>query len=111
MISGVAGPREGRVAGRGAVRDAQGAKEDLVRRWFRGVDWPAVRGAAIARGGGTCARCGASGPRLAVHHVVPFATFASAAEANVAANLMVVCARCHPVVEAEARRAAGLPAP
>lgn len=70
-----------------------------------GVDWPAIRLAALLRAGEVCEECGVSndqhramhGCDLHVHHRIPFRVSGSHAPEN----LQVLCVQCHAQAESK----------
>jgi len=73
---------------------------DALRKQHR-PSWWTVRDAARA---GECYKCGASGCKLDVHHIVPI----SAGGTNDGWNLMTLCESCHRTVEAYTRTLPGM---
>jgi hypothetical protein len=72
----------------------------------RSAGWSRWRRAVLARDGYACGRCGASGPVLQVHHVMPMLLHP---ELRFEVwNGQTLCDSCHRLVHRE-RRAAGLP--
>ena len=69
----------------------------------RGVGWRDARLKCIKSKKGICEVCGGKGRH--VHHKLPFRFFTDCKHANKQSNLMLVCAKCHPKVEKEARDA------
>jgi 5-methylcytosine-specific restriction protein A len=61
------------------------------------AEWRRARAVALSRSK-SCARCG-TGDDLLVHHIVPV----SQGGGHDQPNLLVVCRRCHPTVEAAGR--------
>ena len=67
---------------------------------YRGKGWLTARLLAVERDGGACQNCGEIiGTSIPVHHIKPFRTFASAAEANELSNLLCLCQSCHMQIE------------
>lgn len=65
----------------------------------RGPGWVKIRTAIRERDGYRCRRCGKpeseNGRALPVDHIIPWRTFATAAEANRPENLVALCDTCH----------------
>jgi len=75
-----------------------------------GPGWYAIRQQVRERDGYRCQACGLleAGREHAVHHKIPFRTFASAQEANQLNNLVTLCPTCHRQVETAVRIRSGL---
>ncbi|MCJ7733864.1 MAG: DEAD/DEAH box helicase [Anaerolineales bacterium] len=75
-----------------------------------GANWDSIRNAALARDHHTCKGCGKNKPGqfLHVHHKSPLRSFSSIEEANVPANLISLCPRCHQRAEAVVRVNSGI---
>lgn len=67
---------------------------------YRGADWSEAREAALRNAEFSCAECGET-DSLHVHHQIPYRLFNTAADANDADNLEVLCASCHGSISAE----------
>ena len=67
---------------------------------YRGPSWNRQRRAALERDDHRCCDCGAT-KRLQVHHVRPWVTFETHAEANDLDNLRTLCLSCHKRAEWE----------
>ncbi|UXF49856.1 nuclease [Haloquadratum phage sp.] len=67
-------------------------------------EWMKAREKARSRDGYNCQRCGVSedelNRELDVHHKVPYRIFDDPKKANELDNLVSLCNRCHPIVEA-----------
>jgi len=75
-----------------------------------GPNWNSQRERARARDHYRCQNCGApeEGRAHAVHHKIPFRTFASHEAANDLENLVTVCVTCHGRAETAVRLRSGL---
>ena len=68
--------------------------------------WERNRVAALERDGYQCRDCGATGPRLVVHHVIPWKPGHS--DPHALDNLRTLCAGCHQRTHAAIRAASTL---
>lgn len=77
-----------------------------------GKDWGGISHAVRKRDRFLCQHCGVAETEEPhhVHHVIPFRKFASAEEANSAANLLTLCPRCHRLAEQNVQMQSGLSA-
>ena len=75
-----------------------------------GPDWPALRDQRRAMDAYRCQVCGIleQGHSHAVHHIIPFRSFASPIQANQLTNLITVCPACHRRIETAVRMRSGL---
>jgi DEAD/DEAH box helicase domain-containing protein len=75
-----------------------------------GPHWPALRDQRRAMDGYRCQVCGIpeQGRGHAVHHKVPFRSFASIDQANQLSNLVTLCPACHRRIETAVRMRSGL---
>jgi hypothetical protein len=74
----------------------QGRREGA--RFFESQEWRELRDRVIARDRHECQRCGKRRRReLTAHHIMPRAE----GGADVPANLLCLCRRCHDIVEAD----------
>jgi 5-methylcytosine-specific restriction endonuclease McrA len=73
-----------------------------------GSNWTEQRQLARDRDQNICAKCGLDGSKIGkhldIHHIVRFADFTSATEANAVENLITYCHSCHMVVEWREKR-------
>jgi DEAD/DEAH box helicase domain-containing protein len=70
-----------------------------------GSNWAAIRDRIRMRDDFTCQVCGKRESVSAhhVHHKVPFKSFTSSEKANIASNLVTLCADCHALAENQVR--------
>ena len=81
---------------------------DRRNRVYRDPLWRHLRAVVLARARNQCERCGASGVRLDVDHVVPIAQAPERAFDR--ANLRALCQRCHRITDADRQRGYSLDA-
>lgn len=72
-------------------------------RPYQTPEWKRARTEALRQANHACTRCGTSAD-LQVHHIIGL----KAGGTHDQHNLQVVCRTCHPIVEADHRRAQGL---
>lgn len=92
-------------------RDRTYYSGERSKQWIEAVptgiydgEWMKAREKARSRDGYNCQRCGVSedelNTELDVHHKVPYRNFDDPNKANELDNLMSLCSRCHPIIEA-----------
>lgn len=86
-------------------RKAKAKKKDIYHHenkpFYRSQAWKDMRNFVYQREGGCCQRCGkfVFGRKAHIHHVIPIKDNALLKlDPN---NLMLLCSKCHPIVENE----------